>query len=85
MRVPSKCLHCDGPYEASVANVKLCHDCADKTFSVGYDEDGAVLHVFMKDGEVPHYSNDVWIQLRAFRPDGKKAKKRKVSVCDTPH
>ena len=80
MSVPSKCIHCGGKYEASVANARICWDCAFKVFNVGFDEDGTSLHVFMKDGGEPHYSNDVWIQLRAFRPDGTKAKKRKVSL-----
>lgn len=75
-----KCIHCRGPYEASTANAVLCKDCANRTFSVGYDEDGVVLHVFVKDEIRPRYDDEKWLQANALRPDGKKAKKRKVSV-----
>lgn len=76
-----KCIHCGGPYEASTANASLCKDCANRCYPVGFDEDGAVLHVFVKDEERPRYDDVKWLQANALRPDGKKAKGN--FHCDT--
>ncbi len=65
-----KCLYCDGPYEVSIANCKLCNKCAECVFFVGYDDTRESLHIRVKDDKAPKYE----LLKEATRPDGKVVK-----------
>ena len=65
-----KCLYCDGPYEASIANCKLCYNCSWQVFPVGYDDTRESLHIKVKDDKAPIYEQ----LTHATRPDGKVVK-----------